>query len=175
LPLLEEVMRYLSHRNERDDPQYQAFLARLAGPLGEQLDAGMQGIDYGCGPTPVLGAMLTEAGFPTVSYDPLFHPDASVLGRRYDFVSCCEVVEHAHEPRALFERLAQLVRPGGTIGVMTRFHGTEAPFARWWYRRDPTHVCFYDARTMMWIGDEFGWTVRLPAPHVALFTSVVLS
>ncbi len=169
IPPLAEVMRYLEHRNSADDAGYVAFLSRLADPVSERLPAGARGLDFGCGPAPVLARLLTDRGLPCASYDPLFLPDERRLEETYDFVTCSEVVEHVHDPRALLERLAGLVAPGGLLAIMTRFHGIEAPFERWWYRRDPTHVCFYDERTMRWIAGRFGWTLELPRDHVALF------
>ena len=169
LPLA-EVIRYLEHRNDPADQGYVRFLSRLADPVRARTPAGSRGLDYGCGPAPVLGGILTAAGLPTVSYDPLFHPDESPLERTYDFVTCSEVVEHVHAPGAFFPRIAGLVRPGGMLAFMTRFYGVEAPFATWWYHRDATHVCFYHADTMRWIAAHFGWPLELPAPNVALFT-----
>ncbi len=167
---LREVLRYQEHRNDFGDPQYLGFLRRLADPLRDRLAPGACGLDFGCGPQPVLAAFLSEAGYPTACYDPLFHPDASVLAKRYDFIACSEVLEHVHDPGALLERFALLLADGGLLGIMTRFHGIEAPFATWWYRRDPTHVCFYSADTMRWIAGARAWTVEFPIPHVALFS-----
>jgi hypothetical protein len=166
---LHEVLRYLEHRNGATDPAYLRFLSRLADPVRLRLSPGARGLDYGCGPVTALGRLFTAHEFPTVSYDPMFDPDHDVLDDRYDFATCSEVAEHAHDPLSLFSVLDGLVVPGGLIGIITRFHGVEAPFADWWYRRDPTHVCFYDARTMAWIAAHFGWELELPAPHVALF------
>lgn len=166
---LGEVMRYLEHDNRRDDPAYLDFLRRVGDPVRARLPRGARGLDFGCGPVPVLGEWFTANDHPTASYDPLFHADDALLAERYDFVTCSEVVEHAHDPAVLFETLRSLVAPGGILGVMTRFHGLEAPFDRWWYRRDPTHVCFYSGRTMEWIAAGFGWTLELPRAHVALF------
>jgi SAM-dependent methyltransferase len=166
---LAEVMRYVEHDNRRDDPRYVQFLRRLADPLRDRLVPGARGLDFGSGPVPVLGELLTAAGLPTVSYDPVFAADESLLEHRYDFIACSEVVEHLHEPGAVFERFARLLRPGGTLGIMTRFYGHEAPFDVWWYRRDPTHVCFYREETMAWIADRHRWRVELPVPNVALF------
>lgn len=166
---LEEVVRYVQHENRRDDPRYVAFLRRLADPLRARLAPGDRGLDFGCGPVPVLGELLTSDGHPTSSYDPVFAPDESLLDESYDFISCSEVVEHLHDPAGVFERFARILRPGGTLGVMTRFYGHEAPFESWWYRRDPTHVCFYREVTMHWIAQRHGWEVEFPAPHVALF------
>lgn len=170
---LDEVIQYLLHEND-DTPAYRALLSRLADPICAVVPHGSRGLDYGCGPTRVLGAMLTERARLTVSYDPLFRPAEYLLDARYDFVTCSEVAEHAHDPAALFSHLGALVRPGGVIGVMTRFTG-EAPFAEWSYRRDPTHVCFYSPATMQWIADRHGWSLDVPAPNVALFTTPTLT
>jgi SAM-dependent methyltransferase len=170
LSLRSERERYELHRNDAADPGYVRFLERLALPLMERLPAGAHGIDFGCGPAPVLSALLSAAGFPCVAYDPLFAPDTTLLSRRYDFVTCSEVVEHAHDPSALFATLGRLLQPRGLIGVMTRFHGHEAPFGTWWYRRDPTHVSFYSETTMLWIARYHGWSVTFPRPCVALFS-----
>lgn len=166
---MEEVLRYVQHENRRDDPRYLHFLRRLADPLRARLSPGDCGLDFGSGPVPVLGELLTAEGFPTASYDPLFAPDDALLDGRYDFIACSEVVEHLHDPSAVFALFARMLRPGGTLGVMTRFFGHEAPFEAWWYRRDPTHVCFYREDTMRWLAQRHGWTVDFPVPNVALF------
>ena len=168
---LDEVLRYLEHDNRRDDPEYLRFLRRLGDPLCGAVPAGARGLDFGCGPVPLLAEWLTAQGRPTAWHDPLFHPADDVLRERYDFVACSEVVEHAHDPAALFLQLGALLRPNGTLGVMTRFHTAEVPFATWWYRRDPTHVCFYSTATMQWIAGRYGWSLAIPAANVALFTS----
>lgn len=166
---LREVLRYQEHENTDGDEGYARFLHRLIDPLLARLPSGARGLDYGCGPAPVLGEILTSHGFPTVSYDPLFLPEASVLEHLYDFVTCSEVMEHVHDPRAALDTFASLLQKGGTLAIMTRFYGVEVPFAQWWYRRDATHVCFYCEETMRWIASNRGWCMECPTPHVALF------
>lgn len=168
---LQEVLRYLEHRNDGADARYVQFLRRLADPVCDAVPKGARGLDFGCGPAPVLGALLSARERPTESYDPLFRPDRHLLTVQYEFVTCSEVFEHAHEPAELLEQLSALLLPNGTLGVMTRFYGVEAPFDRWWYRRDPTHASFYSADTMQWIANERGWQLQLPAPHVAIFVA----
>jgi Methyltransferase domain len=145
------------------------FLHRLVDPLVVAVPRGAVGMDYGCGPVPVLSAILTATGRPTSAYDPLFFPDAPLLNDRYDFVTCCEVAEHAHDPLALFMRLGALTRVDGTIAVMTSFYDAQTSFEQWWYARDRTHVSFYGVGTMQWIARHFGWTVSFPVANVALF------
>jgi SAM-dependent methyltransferase len=162
------IKEYSLHRNAVDDPGYRGFLRRLADPLCEVLPESCSGLDYGCGPGPALAAMLVERGHRMAVYDPLFVPHAEVLQARYDFVTCSEVAEHFVDPRAEFQRLRELLRPGGTLAVMTQWRRDEAPFAQWRYVHDPTHVCFYRERSFSWIASWLGMELRIPSPNIAL-------
>lgn len=164
----DEKARYVTHKNDPADADYRAFLSRLADPLVDVLPSGASGLDYGSGPGPALSVMLEERGHPTAIYDPFFAPDERALGRSYDFITCSETVEHFFRPNDEFELLYELLRPGGWLGLMTRFV-PDGDFETWWYVRDETHVCFYRTETMQWIADQFDWTLHLPAADVALF------
>ena len=163
-----ERAEYELHRNTEDDAGYRAFLSRLATPLLQRVAPGSQGLDFGCGPGPVLAAMLREAGLHVALYDPFFHPDMAALDRRYDFITCSEVVEHFHQPAHEFRRLNRLLAPGGWLAVMTRFQTDDDRFAQWHYRRDPTHVVFYREATFAHLARLQGWTCEVPSPHVVL-------
>lgn len=169
-----ERAEYLLHRNDVDDAGYRAFLSRLVAPLLERIAPGSCGLDYGCGPGPALAAMLTEAGHRVALYDPLFRDDAAVLDETYDFVTCTETVEHFHRPREEFERLDRLLRAGGWLGIMTKFQTDDAAFARWHYRRDPTHVVFYREATMRVVGTRYRWQCEVPGRDVVLFRKPAL-
>ena len=161
---------YDLHENDPADGRYRAFLARLAEPLRARLTPGMEGLDYGCGPGPTLGGMLREAGMRMHDYDPLYRPDARLLARQYDFVTCTEVVEHFREPAREWRQLAALVRPGGWLGIMTwMLAATEVEaFQAWGYKGDPTHVAFYRPRTLQWLGRELGFEVDCVDERVIL-------
>jgi SAM-dependent methyltransferase len=159
---------YLLHRNTPVDTGYRRFLSRLTGPLLERLHPGCEGLDYGCGPGPALAAMLGEAGHRLALYDPFFRDDTAALTRRYDFVTCTEVVEHFHDPAGEFAPLDGLLRPGGWLAVMTCFQTDDARFAGWHYRRDPTHVAFYRAETFDWLARRHDWRCEIPVKDVAL-------
>jgi SAM-dependent methyltransferase len=168
-----ERARYATHRNDPGDAGYRSFLDRLADPLGERLQAGATGLDYGSGPGPTLSVMLEERGHDVALYDPFFADDPAVLLRQYDFITCTEVAEHFFNPRGEFERLARLLRPGGWLGVMTELLHDDIDFATWWYVRDLTHVCFYRPRTMEWIAQRFGWRLEPVGRTVVLFQAGV--
>ncbi|HRJ24656.1 MAG TPA: class I SAM-dependent methyltransferase [Thauera sp.] len=163
-----EHAEYLLHRNDPADPGYVRFLARLAQPLIARLDAGSKGLDYGCGPGPALAALLERAGHAVSLYDPFFAAHEAALSAQYDFITCTEVVEHFHRPAEEFARLDAMLRPGGWLGVMTCFQTDDARFARWHYRRDPTHVVFYRESTFRHLAERFGWQCEVPGKDVVL-------
>ncbi len=164
----EELARYQGHQNSASDERYVAFLDRLARPLGERVGIARQGLDFGCGPAPVLADLLTRQGHRMCVYDPFFFPSEGVLGEPYDFVVCTEVAEHFHDPNKEFARLRELIRPGGWLGLMTSFRKPWNEFPAWHYHRDPTHVAFYSERTLRWIAALWEWELEIPASGVAL-------
>jgi SAM-dependent methyltransferase len=159
---------YLTHRNDAADPGYRRFTRRLAEPLLARLPPGARVLDFGCGPSSALAALLSEAGHHVAGYDPWFAPDPAPLAGVYDAVAACEVVEHLPAPADTFDLLAGLVRPRGWLAVMTCFQTDDTRFAGWWYRRDPTHVVFYRGETFRRIARSLGWTCTIPAKDVAL-------
>lgn len=163
-----EHAQYRLHRNAVDAPGYRRFLQPLASALLHCLPAARAGLDFGCGPGPALAMMLREAGHAVALYDPLFAPDTQVLERQYDFISCSEVVEHLHQPAAEFARFDRMLKPGGWLGIMTGFLTDDAAFARWHYRRDPTHVVFYRGQTFAHLAHHYRWRCELPCTNVAL-------
>ena len=170
LTVEEEAKRYRLHNNSADARGYTDFLRRLADQVTARLPRGSTGLDFGCGPTPVMAMLLNSDGYPTKSYDPIFFPDRDVLRATYDFVTCSEVVEHTSAPDRVFVQLGDLVRNGGVIAVMTQMYDKVADFETWWYVRDPTHVSFFCMDTMRWIAHHFNWVLSQPAENVVLFT-----
>lgn len=167
-----EKAHYDHHQNAVDDDGYRQFLNRLAEPLLARLARNpahqQHGLDYGCGPGPALAAMMQEAGHAMSVWDPIYAPDRHALHRRYDFITCTEVLEHCHEPARTFAHMIDLLRPGGWLGLMTTFQTDDERFAHWHYRRDPTHVVFYRTFTLRYLADEHGCSIEFPAANVAL-------
>lgn len=163
---------YALHRNEIDDPGYRAFLGRLAEPLCARLARGARGLDYGCGPGPVLVALLRERGYECSGYDPVFDDSPALLEQRYDFVTCSEVAEHFTDPRTEFRQLRGLLRPGGWLALMTQWRCDAHAFERWRYVHDPTHVSFYRERSLRWTADWLGLEFESPAQNVVLMRAL---
>jgi SAM-dependent methyltransferase len=165
-----ELAEYQLHRNDPNDAGYREFLSQLAVPLLMRLSASSRGLDYGCGPGPALPVMLREAGHEVALYDPFFHREPNLLDTQYDFITCTEVIEHFHRPAEEFAKLDAMLRPGGLLGLMTRFQTDDTRFASWHYRRDPTHVVFYRGATLRLVARRFGWSCDIPQANVAIMT-----
>ena len=168
-----EHAEYRLHQNTPGDERYRCHLEKLSKPLLQRLPPASHGLDYGCGPGPVLADMLREHGHMMALYDPLFLPDTAVLNERYGFVTCTEVIEHFHQSAAEFQRLDGLLQPGGWLALMTGFQTDDARFAHWHYRRDPTHVVFYREATLRWLARHHGWNMEVPCKNVALMQKPV--
>lgn len=166
----QEKAIYQYHDNNPGDPGYRRFLSKVADPLLARLPRGANGLDFGCGPGPVLAGMLEEVGMTMALYDPFFYPQPDVLQQQYDVITCTEVLEHLHQPASVLRQLDGLLKPGGLLAVMTCFQTDDTRFASWHYRRDPTHVVFYKEETLESIAKQHQWSLEVPRKDVAIFT-----
>lgn len=149
-----EKGRYDLHTNSFEDHAYRNFLFPLAEAVRTTTPPGAKGLDFGCGPAPVLAHILDEMGFATKIYDPFFYPDKEALSQAYDFICASEVVEHFYEPAKEFENLHSILKPGGLLAIMTAIYSPKIDFSNWYYRKDPTHVVFYSQVTFSWIAQH---------------------
>jgi hypothetical protein len=163
-----EKAQYDLHQNDPNDSGYQVFLSRLMNPLIERLTPGARGLDFGCGPGPALAQMLRGAGFAVALYDKFFAPNEATLADSYDFVTATEVVEHLRRPGWELQRLWSLLSSRGWLGIMTKLVQDPNSFARWHYKNDPTHICFYSADTWRWWASRHGASVEMIGADVIL-------
>lgn len=152
----EEKAIYDLHENNDNDPGYRRFLSRLAEPLLERIPANSEGLDFGCGPGPVLAKMLSQAGHKLSLYDHFYCNEASVLERPYDFITATEVLEHLFQPGVELARLWTCLKPCGWLGVMTKLVIDKQAFSRWHYKNDLTHVSFFSRCTFEWLAENLG-------------------
>ncbi len=164
-----EKARYDQHNNSPDDTGYRQFLSQILAPLLPKINPGGNGLDYGCGPAPVLTQILHEKGYQAEHFDPIYHNRTGLLSRQYDFVTCTEVVEHFRNPKADWERLINLVRKGGWLAVMTQLIRADMDFGQWYYQRDSTHVSFYSDETLRWIANCNKLSIEQYGKSIALF------
>ncbi len=148
----EEKARYETHQNKEDDG-YIGFLNRLRVPLLEHIRGFKKGLDYGCGPGPVLKRLLERDGFFMRAYDPFFAPE--LIQDSYDFITCTEAIEHFFNPQKEIEQMLSLLKQGGVLALMTQTYKENDDLSDWWYARDPTHVCFYHQETFEWLAQKY--------------------
>lgn len=162
LSAADEAARYQLHQNSPADAGYVAFLRQAIDPMLPRLEPGMRGLDYGCGPGPTLSILLAAHGLRCEDYDPLFRPIEPAPP--YDFIFATECVEHFFRPREEFARLHALLRPAGSLAIMTERWTSLEQLAKWYYLGDPTHVAFYHDQTFDYVCREFGFA-RLPCEN----------
>lgn len=165
----EEKIRYEQHDNNILDEDYRKFLSKLFKPMKNRINPRSRGLDFGCGSGPALAEMFKEEGFIMDLYDPFFYPNKSVFHNNYDFITCTEAAEHFFEPAKEFYRLDKMLLEGGFLGVMTTFMQPNKDFNHWHYRRDPTHVVFYQEETFGFIASKMNWSYEIPQKDVVLF------
>lgn len=163
-----EKAEYDLHNNDVDDPGYRKFLSRLCDPVSLAVPAGAVGLEFGCGPGPALAIMLRERGYRIDLYDIFYHPDESVFDKPFDFITATEVVEHLHRPRDVLLRLWRSLKPGGVLGLMTKLATDRAAFARWHYKNDLTHVCFFSRPTFEWLAQDLKAELEIIGSDVIL-------
>ena len=164
-----EKKHYLKHNNSINDTNYKNFLLKLIEPMKDKISTNDIGLDYGCGFAPVLAHILKSYGFKVELYDPFFFPDQDVFLKKYKFITCSEVVEHFSNPYEEFDKINNILDNNSWFGVMTSFLTKDDLFENWYYRKDPTHVVFFNKKTFEHIGFQRNWQVFFPSENIVLF------
>jgi SAM-dependent methyltransferase len=154
----DELRRYNQHNNDINDVRYRKFTEPFVTAVMNDFGKNDIGLDFGAGPGPVISKVLTEKGYHIRQYDPFYHNDPDLLTNQYDYIVCCEVVEHFNHPRQEFMLLKNLLKSGGKLYVKTALYSPEIDFKKWHYRNDPTHVFFYRESTLGFIKDHLGFS-----------------
>ena len=80
------------------------------------------------------------------------------MDEKYDYIACCEVIEHFYDPKKEFALLKKLLLKRGRLYCMTEIYDQNIDFGSWYYKNDPTHVFIYHKRTIDWINTEFSFS-----------------
>ncbi len=153
-----EIERYLSHNNDIEDERYQTFVSPIVSSVLRDFTATCKGLDFGAGTGPVITKLLQDNKFQIAQYDPFFHNYPAILAKKYNYIICCEVIEHFHDPKKEFSLLKELLLKNGKIYCMTGIYNKSINFGNWSYKNDITHVFIYQKETFLWIKDKFGFT-----------------
>src|SRR5690606_8332511 len=164
-----ERERYEEHHNDPNDSNYRNFVSPITDYVIENYETKSLGLDFGSGTGPVISKVLQENGYQLNQYDPFFAPDKSVLNQKYDFIACCEVIEHFRHPDKEFKLLFDMLNPDGQLLCMTKLFAENIPFKNWYYRRDPTHVFIYQSKTISFIKQQFGFRNSIINSRLIIF------
>lgn len=155
----EEKTRYNFHQNNIEDKGYVKFLNQLAEPLEKFLEKNSQGLDFGCGPNPVLAELFNRKNFYCAYYDPFFYPK---LNKKfcYDFITASECFEHFFSVKKEIELINSILKPKGYLGIMNELVTDFTDFENWYYIKDPSHVCFYSLKSFEFICEKYNYSLR---------------
>ena len=148
-----EKHRYDQHKNTLDNRGYvnmfECFIEQAIIPYENQIDTAL---DFGCGPGPVLAYLLKQRGIQVDVYDIYFQPKKVYENKKYNLITSTEVFEHLKYPMEQASTLLQRLTPNGILALMTSFHSNDVEqFSKWWYRKDDTHIGFFNAKTFEYI------------------------
>jgi len=155
----EELALYETHENSIDDPTYVAYFKKfLNAAVLDYCTLPGKGLDFGSGPSPVLGMILErDYDFLMDIYDLYYSPEKTYEHKKYDLVTATEVVEHLKYPLEYFKLFESLLKDDGILSIMTLFHARDdAAFENWHYLRDITHISFYTQKTLESIAKMVG-------------------
>jgi hypothetical protein len=149
--------RYQKHENTPGDQGYRDFLMELASPCFKFIDNKCECLDYGCGPTKIMEVVFENSGYKMESYDPFFYPEIPL--KKYDMVTCNEVVEHFFFPIEEFLRIKDIMKSGGYLGIGTYLWDERTDLKTWHYLTDITHTSIYSSRSIGYLARLLGLEV----------------
>lgn len=151
LDFSKEKQRYDKHSDDVEDQGYQKFVSPIITAVLDGYQTNDTGLDYGCGKTAIIQKLLQRKRYNIVGYDPIYFPNDDVFKLHYNYITCCEVIEHFYNPNDEFEKLTKLLLPNGKLFLKTYLYNEGINFENWWYKNDPTHVFFYTIKTLEYI------------------------
>ncbi len=166
-----EKARYDFHQNQ-DTQGYRDFLSKVCNYIYENYSSQDQILDFGCGPTAFLAKILSEKNYQVDLYDLYFHNNKDVFQKKYDVITCTEVIEHVYDPALMLKQISEMLKLNSYFVVLTSERVSSEQFAGWSYRRDVTHVAFYSQHTMKNLEKLFGLKLKQHDQNLWLFQKV---
>ncbi|TPN84796.1 methyltransferase domain-containing protein [Aquimarina algicola] len=166
----QERERYNLHQNDVYNLGYQNSVSTIIEKVVNNHSKHDKGLDFGSGTNSVVSYLLKNKNYDILEYDPIFKNKNDVLlDSNYDYIICCEVVEHFYRPIQEFQLLSRLLKPNGTLYCKTKLFTENINFDTWWYKNDPTHVFFYTPKSINWIKNKFNFGHVEVAKDVIIF------
>lgn len=164
-----EKSEYDKHENHDDDEGYLRFLDRTRIPLLKAIPSPAQGLDFGCGPNPVLAKRLEDDGYQMQCFDAFYtYPPLQTPKHGFDFIVSTEAIEHFHTPSKEWSTWLSLLAKDGVLVIMTKRWLSKARFDQWHYKNDQTHVSFFHRDTFQYLADKFGFEANFVSDDVVL-------
>lgn len=151
-----EFEHYSKHNNTMENEGYVNMFEKFLSKVDEYL-VGPNMLDFGCGPGPVLAELLKRRGYKVKTYDKYFNHDADYDMFLYNTIVSTEAIEHFDDPIKELKKMRELLVPKGRLIIQTMF--IQQPFMEWWYRRDYTHISFFDVNVFELIGRMLGFNI----------------
>ena len=116
------------------------------------------------------GLAIARSAYPEICFvqGGVESPIPPEMVQKYDAVIAVEVLEHLFQPRLLFERAKEALRPGGVLILSTPYHGYLKNLAlalfgkfdeHWHPLRDYGHIKFFSKKTLSTLFEEQGFHV----------------
>jgi SAM-dependent methyltransferase len=167
----QEKERYDLHNNDVFDERYQQFVSPIVEAVKNNYEPKAHGLDFGCGPGPVISKLLTDNNYQISQYDPFYAPNEDLLQQKFDYIVCCEVIEHFRNPNQEFSTLVDLLKSDGHLYCMTDLYEDNKKFKNWGYKDDQTHLFFYTKQSLNWIKKNFGFSSLFINDRLVIFTN----
>lgn len=157
----EEKKRYDTHNNDVEDVRYQNFVSPVVRQVKKYYNPQSIGLDFGAGSGPVITKLLKDEAYQLDLYDPYYYPNNELNENHYDYIVCCETMEHFYHPIDEFKWIKRLLKNGGMFFGKTKMIPNTVDYAYFngfGYKNDPTHVVFYAENTLQKIKDILDFT-----------------
>jgi len=164
-----EKARYDLHTNSSEDEGYRKYLSKVCNPVLERISKEAKGLDFGSGPGPTLSLLFEEAGHEMKIYDHFYARNEAVLSLNYDFITSTEVVEHLYKPKEVLDKLWNMLNTDGLLCLLTQVYVQKEAFSKWYYKNDPTHVCFFSLHTMKWLALKWKADLEIISKDIFIF------
>jgi len=151
-----EHEEYNKHNNSMENEGYVNIFKNIIKDFISELNIERKVLEFGSGPNPVFKEILEDNGFNVFDYDPFYNENERYKENKYQLITSNEVIEHFSNPIKEFELLVSLLEEGGYLLISTLFRKMdEESFLTWWYKRDLTHIAFYNMTTFEHLAKKF--------------------
>ncbi len=104
-----------------------------------------------------------------------FADNPAVLSKTYNFITLTEVAEHLSEPGIVIDKLITILKNGGYLAIMTKDLVQKEDFKQWFYKKEPTHIAFYNTQTYNWIAKNWNLKIVFREEDLVIFQKQTLN